>query len=38
LRGDAGPVWKRLAWFVILWAAGVGAVGVVGWLIRLWLR
>jgi hypothetical protein len=28
------PVWKRLAWFVALWAAGVAAVGAVAMLIR----
>lgn len=28
---------RRLAWFVGLWAAGVGTVAAVGWLIRLWL-
>ncbi len=35
---DAGPLWKRLAWFVGLWAAGVAAVGAAAWLIRWWLR
>jgi hypothetical protein len=29
------PVWKRLAWFAALWVAGVGAVAVVGGLIKL---
>lgn len=33
-----GPVWKRLAWFVGLWAAGVVAVGSVAYLIRWWLK
>lgn len=33
----AGPLWKRLGWFVLLWAAGVAVVGTVAWLIRLWL-
>jgi hypothetical protein len=27
-------LWKRLAWFVGLWAAGVAAVGTVAMLIR----
>jgi len=31
-----GPWWKRLAWFVALWAAGV-IVGSVAWFIRLWI-
>jgi preprotein translocase subunit Sss1 len=30
-----GPLWKRLGWFVGLWAAGVAAVGAVAYLIRL---
>ena len=31
------PGWKRLAWFVGLWAAGVATVAAVSWLIRLWI-
>jgi hypothetical protein len=31
----AVPLWKRLSWFVGLWLLGVGAVAVVGLLIRL---
>jgi preprotein translocase subunit Sss1 len=34
VKGDA----KRLLWFVALWAAGVLAVGVVGFIIRTALR
>ena len=36
---DAAPGswWKRLAWFVGLWAAGVLTVGSVAYLIRSWL-
>ena len=34
---DAGPLWKRLGWFVLLWAAGVATVGTVALLIRWWL-
>ncbi len=26
--------WRRIAWFVALWAAGVGAVGAVAFAIR----
>jgi hypothetical protein len=29
------PVWKRLAWFAVLWLAGVAAVAIVGGLIKL---
>jgi len=32
-----GPWWKRIAWFVALWVAGVAAVGSVAYLIRSWL-
>ncbi|HEX8258375.1 MAG TPA: DUF2474 domain-containing protein [Allosphingosinicella sp.] len=31
------PLWRRLAWFVGLWVAGVATVGSVAWLIRAWL-
>ena len=33
----AGPWWKRLGWFVGLWAAGVLVVGSVAYLIRSWI-
>ncbi|HEX8443174.1 MAG TPA: DUF2474 family protein [Allosphingosinicella sp.] len=29
-----GPLWRRLAWFVGLWAASVAALAVVAYLIR----
>ena len=29
---------KRLAWFAVLWVAGVVAVGAVAWLLRLVLK
>ena len=32
------PLWKRLAWFAALWAAGVVAVGSVAYLIRWWIH
>jgi hypothetical protein len=35
---DVAPLWKRLAWFVALWAAGVAAVGIVAYLLRLWIH
>ena len=39
MRDDVpGPLWKKWVWFVGLWAAGVLAVGTVGWLLRWWLR
>jgi hypothetical protein len=37
MRDDVqGPLWKKWAWFVGLWAGGVLAVGSIGWLLR-WL-
>ena len=32
------PLWKRLAWFVTIWAGSVAALGVVAWLLRLAIR
>jgi phage shock protein PspC (stress-responsive transcriptional regulator) len=32
------PLWKRLAWFVALWAAGVAVVGTTAYLIRWWIH
>ena len=31
------PLAQRLAWFVLLWVAGVVAVGSVAWIMRLFL-
>jgi hypothetical protein len=33
----SGPLWKRLAWFVGLWAAGVLTVTTIAYLIRSWI-
>jgi hypothetical protein len=27
--------WRRLLWFVAIWAASVAALGIVAWLLRL---
>lgn len=32
-----GPLWKRLAWFVTLWLAGLAAVAALAWALRLWI-
>jgi hypothetical protein len=34
---EANPLWKRLAWFVGIWAASVAALGIVAYFIRLWI-
>ena len=31
------PLYQRLAWFALLWLAGIVAVGAVAWIIRLFL-
>ena len=33
-REPPGPMWKRLAWFVAIWAASVAALGIVAVMIR----
>ena len=32
-----GPLWKRLAWLVGIWAASVAFLGVVAMIIRYWI-
>ncbi|MCQ0986558.1 DUF2474 domain-containing protein [Jiella marina] len=34
-RESRGPAWKRIAWFVGLWAGSVALIGVVAYGIRL---
>ncbi len=36
-RARGTPMLRRLGWFVVLWLAGVGAVGAVAGLLRLWI-
>lgn len=31
------PLWQRLGWMVLIWAASVAVLGVVGFVLRLWL-
>ena len=33
-----GPLWRRLAWFVGLWAASVAVLAIVAFVIRSWLN
>lgn len=28
---------RQIGWFILLWCAGVAAVGVVGFVIKIWL-
>lgn len=34
---DAPALWKRLAWMVGIWTASVAVLGVITWIIRLFL-
>jgi hypothetical protein len=31
------PLWSRLAWLVLIWAASVAVLGIVTFLIKTWL-
>ena len=31
------PTWRRLAWFVAIWAASVATLGAVAFVLRLWI-
>jgi hypothetical protein len=33
----AGPLWKRLGWFVAIWMASVAAIAALAYLLRWWL-
>ncbi len=34
----SSPLWKRLAWLVLIWSASVAALGVVSLVLGLWLK
>ena len=34
---DKKPLWQRLGWLVLIWACSVTALGVVAWLLRLFM-
>jgi Protein of unknown function (DUF2474) len=32
------PLWKRLAWLLLIWSASVAALGAVSLVLKLWLK
>jgi hypothetical protein len=37
LPPGGGPLHQKLAWFVLLWLAGIAALAAVAWIVRLFL-
>jgi hypothetical protein len=35
---DRPSIWRRLAWLVAFWCAGVLSLGVLAWLMKLFMR
>lgn len=31
------PLWRRLAWLAAIWVGSVTVLGVVAWILRLWI-
>ena len=38
MDADSAPLWKRLAWMAGIWTMSVAALGLVAWVLRLWLH
>jgi Protein of unknown function (DUF2474) len=35
---QASPLWKRLSWMLVIWAASVAALAAVSLVLRFWLK
>ena len=36
-EADLLPVWQRIEWMAAIWFASVAILGLVSWLLRMWL-
>ena len=35
---ETTPLWQRLGWMGAIWLASVTVLGIVAWIIRLWIN